>query len=142
MTGKKKGRGEDYRDWRRKKNKKGRELTEKKGVAEKERRKERERRKKVIKQERQERKSKRKREEMNFFFSIFIHTVPKMEQYCSCVVIKIITFGTPHERGFLVFGVPNGKYLAFGTPDGNALSNAQSFMVMRINLFTCNCQGP
>ena len=39
---------------------------------------------------------------------------------------------------FWVFGVPNAKYLAFDTPDGNTLSNAQSFMAVRINPFTCN----
>ena len=75
----------------------------------------------MIKEEREERKSKRKREEMNKKkISIFIRIVPKMEQYCSCVV-KIITFGTSHERGFLMFGVPNAKYLTFDTPNGNAL---------------------
>ena len=31
------------------------------------------------------------------------------------------TFSTPHEGRFLVFGVLNAKYLAFGTPDKNAL---------------------
>jgi len=31
------------------------------------------------------------------------------------------TFNTPHDALFLVFGVPNAKYLAFGTPDKNAL---------------------
>ena len=36
-------------------------------------------------------------------------------------MVKIITFGTFHEKGFLVFSVPNAKYLAFDTPDGNAL---------------------
>ena len=36
-------------------------------------------------------------------------------------MVKIITFGTSHEKSFLVFGVPNAKYLAFGTPNGNAL---------------------
>ena len=34
---------------------------------------------------------------------------------------NVLASGTPHEKGFLVFGVPNAKYLAFGTPDGNAL---------------------
>ena len=57
-----------------------------------------------------------------FFYSIFFHTIPKMERYCSCVP-NIIAFRTSHRRGFLVFGVPNAKYLAFGnlavgTPDG------------------------
>ena len=32
------------------------------------------------------------------------------------------TFSTPHEGLFLVFGVPNAKYLAFDTPDENALT--------------------
>ena len=31
------------------------------------------------------------------------------------------TFSTPHKGLFLVFGMPNAKYLAFGTPDENAL---------------------
>ena len=31
------------------------------------------------------------------------------------------TFNTPHDALFLVFDVPNAKYLAFGTPDENAL---------------------
>ena len=31
------------------------------------------------------------------------------------------TFNTLHDALFLVFGVPNAKYLAFGTPDENAL---------------------
>ena len=31
------------------------------------------------------------------------------------------TFSTPYKGLFLVFGVPNAKYLAFGTPDENAL---------------------
>ena len=53
----------------------------------------------------------------NFFFSIFYRTILKMERYCSCVP-NIIALRTSHGRGFLVFGVPNAKYLAFGTPDG------------------------
>ena len=32
-----------------------------------------------------------------------------------------MVFRTPHESGFLVFGVSNAKYLTFDTPDGNAL---------------------
>ncbi|KAK9991543.1 hypothetical protein SO802_026528 [Lithocarpus litseifolius] len=34
--------------------------------------------------------------------------------------------GTSYEKCFLVFGVPNAEYLAFGTPDGNALNRHQS----------------
>ena len=43
-----------------------------------------------------------------------------MERYYSCVP-NIIAFRTSHKRGFLVFGVPNIKYLTYDTPDGNAL---------------------
>ena len=57
-----------------------------------------------------------------FFYSTFVYTVPKIERYCSRVS-KFIGCRTPHEKGFLVFGVPNAKYLAFGTPDENALNN-------------------
>ena len=35
---------------------------------------------------------------------------------------NILAFKTPDESGFLVFGVPNVKYLAFDTPNGNALT--------------------
>ena len=34
---------------------------------------------------------------------------------------NILAFRTPHESDFLVFGVSNAKYLAFDTPDENAL---------------------
>ena len=97
------------------------ELTKKKGVVEKERRK-RKREKKESDKGRERRKKVKKEERGNELKknSIFICTVPKMERYCSCVV-KIITFGTSHKRSFLVSGVPNAKYLAFGTHDGNAL---------------------
>ena len=67
----------------------------------------RERKKK--KKEREERKSQKEEREIFFFpFSIFIHTVPKMERYCLCVP-KIITFGTFYRRGFgcLVCQMPN-----------------------------------
>ena len=58
-----------------------------------------------------------------FAYSIFGRTVPKRERYCSHVS-KFIGYRTPHEKGFLMFGVPNAKYLAFGTPDENALMSA------------------
>ena len=74
-----------------------------------------ERRKKV--RERERKKSNKEERGMNkiyiyiyiFFFNTSIHTVPKMEQYCS-YVSKFIRFGTPHEKGFLVFSVPNVSY--------------------------------
>ena len=34
---------------------------------------------------------------------------------------KVLAFRTPYERDFWVFGVPNAKYLAFGTCDGDVL---------------------
>ena len=43
---------------------------------------------------------------MIFFFCIAVRTIPKMERYCSCV-LKFIGFRTSHEKGFLVFDVPN-----------------------------------
>ena len=48
-----------------------------------------------------------------FAYSISGHTVLFLERNCSCVP-NVLAFGTPHERGFLVFGVPS-------TPDENAL---------------------
>ena len=48
------------------------------------------------------------------------------------------TFSTPHEGLFLVFGVPNAKYLAFGTPDKNALillNNLKSLLNMLLNIY-------
>ena len=44
--------------------------------------------------------------------------MPKMRLYCSMSQI-FLTFNTPHDGLFLVFGVPNAKYLAFGILDGN-----------------------
>ena len=49
-----------------------------------------------------------------------VHTMPKMRAYCNMSQI-FSTFSTPHDALFLVFGVSNAKYLAFGTPDENAL---------------------
>ena len=72
-----------------------------------------ERRKKVRERERKKsNKEERGMKKKNIYIYIFntsIHTVPKMEQYCS-YVSKFIRFGTPHEKGFLVFGVPNVSY--------------------------------
>ena len=55
-----------------------------------------------------------------FAYSISGHIILFLERNCSYVP-NVLAFGTPHERGFLVFGVPNAKYLTFGTPDENAL---------------------
>ena len=53
-------------------------------------------------------------------YSIDVRTVSYLRWYCSGVP-NFLTFGTPYEGLFLVFGVPNAKYLEFGTPDKNAL---------------------
>ena len=55
-----------------------------------------------------------------------------MEQYCSYVP-NIIVFRISHERDFLVFGVPNAKYLAFGTPDGNALMSYEPYLIILLH---------
>ena len=51
---------------------------------------------------------------------IFIRTLSKMRAYYS-MSHNFGTYNTPDDALFLVFGVPNAKYLAFGTPDENAL---------------------
>ena len=43
-----------------------------------------------------------------------------MRVYCS-MFHNFLVFNTFHDGLFLVFGVPNAKYLAFGIPNGNAL---------------------
>ena len=45
------------------------------------------------------------------------------------------TFNTPHDALFLVFGVPNTKYLAFGTPDENALKDTSNLPFTITNLY-------
>ena len=54
------------------------------------------------------------------FFKHICHTVSKIERYYS-YVLNIMAYRTSHVRDFLVFGFPNAKYLAFSTPDVNAL---------------------
>ena len=53
--------------------------------------------------------------------------LPYLRVYCSSMS-NFLTFRTPHERCFLVFGVRNAKYLAFGTSDGNALSVSYQYV--------------
>ena len=43
-----------------------------------------------------------------------------MRVYCS-MFHNLLAFNTFHDGLFLVFGVPNAKYLAFDIPNGNAL---------------------
>ena len=47
--------------------------------------------------------------------------VPNLKWYCT-PLLKVLEFETFDEEAFLVFGVPNAKYLAFGTPDVSALT--------------------
>ena len=54
-------------------------------------------------------------------YSIDVRTVSYLRRYCSGVP-KFLAFDTPYEGLFLVFGVPNAKYLTFGMPDENALN--------------------
>ena len=70
-----------------------------------------------------------------FFFSTSVCTVPKMEQYCSCVS-KFIRFRTPHEKSFLVFDVPNAKYLTFGTPNDDVLSKNRKAQISYLSITT------
>ena len=43
-----------------------------------------------------------------------------MRLYCN-MSQNLLAFNTPHDGMILVFDVPNAKYLAFGTPNGNTL---------------------
>ena len=52
-------------------------------------------------------------------YSIDVRTVLYLRQYCSSVP-NFLAFNTLHEGLFLVFGMPNAKYLTFGTLDENA----------------------
>ena len=53
-------------------------------------------------------------------YSISVRTLSYLKAYCS-ISQNFETCSTSHEGLFLVFSVPNAKYLAFGTPDENAL---------------------
>ena len=57
-----------------------------------------------------------------------------MRVYCS-MSQNFDTFNTPHDALFLVFGVPNAKYLAFGTPDENALKDTSNLPFTITNLY-------
>ena len=73
--------------------------------------------------EREEKKTERKEKiikKLIFLYNISGHTVLSLERYC-LYMPNVLAFDTPHERGFLVFGVPNAKYLAFSISYGNAL---------------------
>ena len=54
-------------------------------------------------------------------YSIFVCMLSYLKAYCS-MSQSFETFSIPYEGLFLVFGVPNAKYLAFDTLDEDALS--------------------
>ena len=56
----------------------------------------------------------------NKIYRIVVRTLLYLRWYCS-LMPNILAFRTPQESSFLVFGVSNAKYLAFDTPDENAL---------------------
>ena len=56
-------------------------------------------------------------------YSISLRTVSYLRRYCSRVS-NFLRSGRADEGWFLLFGVPNAKYLAFGTPDESALTCA------------------
>ena len=60
-----------------------------------------------------------------------------LRAYCS-MSHNFETFSTPHEGLFLVFGVPNAKYLAFGTPDENALIGLNFKLILRLLFYPNN----
>ena len=71
---------------------------------------------KVMREERE----KRKENKNNKTFTFSVRMLSFLRWYCS-LMPNILTFRTPDVSGFLVFGMPNAKYLAFNTPDRNAL---------------------
>ena len=68
-------------------------------------------------------------------FSISIRTVLFLELYCLSM-LKLLAFRTCDVGGFLVFGVPNAKYLTFGTPDASALIRVLSSGMLNAKFFT------
>jgi len=58
-------------------------------------------------------------------FVIFVRTISYLRVYCSSMP-KVLRFKISYEGWFWVFGVPNAKYLAFDTPDGNALKKIKN----------------
>ena len=64
---------------------------------------------------------------------ILLCTLSYLRVYCS-MSQNFETFSTPQEGLFLVFGVSNAKYLAFGTPDENALKRCQLIELQILHL--------
>ena len=70
-----------------------------------------------------------------------VRTVSYLRWYCS-YVLNFLRFGRANEEWFLVFGVPNAKYLAFGTLDESALrtTNAKKLYSYFIYTFSLSSQ--
>ena len=64
----------------------------------------------------------------NKTFTIYVHMLSFLRLYC-WLMPNILTFRTPIMSGFLVYGVPNAKYLAFDTPNGNALKKPHCYLL-------------
>ena len=62
----------------------------------------------------------RKVNKIRKIYSTDVHIVSYLRRYYSGVP-NFLAFGTPHEGLFLMFGVPNAKYLAFSTPNESAI---------------------
>ena len=73
---------------------------------------------------------KREKRLNNFFFNTFVCTEPNLSRYYSMSQI-FDTFNISHEGVFLVFDVPNVKYLTFNTPD----DNARCYIILLISFF-------
>ena len=54
-------------------------------------------------------------------FGIDVRTISYLRWYCS-MLQNFDAFETPQEAWIVVFGVSNAKYLAFDTPNENALT--------------------
>ena len=60
-----------------------------------------------------------------------------MRLHCS-LMPNIMAFKTPDESGFLVFGVSNAKYLAFDTPNENALRHLLPWNILLVQVSPAN----
>ena len=65
-------------------------------------------------------------------FETCYSAVSLMELHYS-MLQKNLRFGTSHDAWILVFGVSYAKYLAFDTPDRNALNKAQKTLNQHIS---------
>ena len=69
-------------------------------------------------------------------FGIDVRTISYLRQYSSSVA-KFLRFSIPNEDWFLVFGVPNAKYLASGIP---STKNQSSLGIPKLKNFATPLQ--